>query len=561
MPPFLHPLARSPSDFDPVLPPLQGRVHVPKRRKTNLNSGFNQMVETMNHVHSHQKSNHRRNRRSINDSLPITKDRRAPTTPGSSYSSTYKTRVGSDFSLIKMKKSPSTRIAWTEEISADGSSSPFKGSKASSGNTCTPLPAWLADTFSTLTSKHPLRLLLPPGLQSSSPGPPSTIPPFEEDTNPLEESVFAFNPFDESESTLVDTRADEHPLINTSSPYLKQLTECTSIDFYADADEDKEPSFLPFTTPGPCSTISYAHDPVTPLKFHFPITYPQNSSSDDHIPSDSPVPQTYKPEEDAELDDITEEAIILDDTDAYRHPFASIFTTPGPGYYAPHPIHHESPISNPSDPPQADNGYEVDYDNLDFHWESFNRKGRDSVHEEYQESKIGGDIDACTLLNPDTVDEIGASYWKTLTQRPRITDPCPTCSTPEPRRHTSPRPFRFVPPIEEDKPPSPTAVSREMPEDYAKPPSPVRPAFSPVQGIFVSPLRDTLDEKASKVVKFPADQVQRLLTGSDFTDNINQKARLDLQEAAIFGRDGIHDQVELRSQSSVDSIESWGCIE
>ncbi|KAG6862260.1 hypothetical protein C0995_002191 [Termitomyces sp. Mi166 len=130
----------------------------PKRRRTSgLNARFDNMVRTMNATYSGPQNprQHQTRTRSSSDASHLSSG------IADAYSALHEGRIGENFTLIKTQplvdghhfadqvqqiKMPNTRLQDRAE-----NTPPVR--KA--------LPEWLCSTFSTLTAKHPLRLLLP----------------------------------------------------------------------------------------------------------------------------------------------------------------------------------------------------------------------------------------------------------------------------------------------------------------------------------------------------------------------------------------------------------------
>ncbi|KAL0956591.1 hypothetical protein HGRIS_002730 [Hohenbuehelia grisea] len=246
-----------------------------KRRRTGLNSRFDRMVEEMNvtdaSITGGRVKVHSRSRSSGSSSIG---SHEFPKTPIDAYNNLQEGRLGGSFSVIKMTRSyDASRILDDAEASPDSESSeePVLFPEVSKPG---PLPAWLADTFKTLNSKHPLRALLPTSRQHSRPRQAvnviSSIIP--ENTSKDDEPIFAFTPMsprqNEEEtrpgcslSPSSETSAISSPPSQSTGGYISTPHEpIQSVDH-----------FMPFATAGPASTISYSdYMPTEPIPLGSP---------------------------------------------------------------------------------------------------------------------------------------------------------------------------------------------------------------------------------------------------------------------------------------------------
>ncbi|KAK7472534.1 hypothetical protein VKT23_000649 [Stygiomarasmius scandens] len=368
------------------------------------------MVERMNmSYHSPSTSTSRSRRRASSAASSSVSSNGLPQTPVDSYDGLQVGALGDDFSIIKVNgKIPMVEAEEDEII-------PKKR--------CTsPLPSWLGDTFSTLNKGHPLRLLLPPSRQPQDPDPlHAQNTPCHDDSD----NVFAFHPPPPPSSPLL-----------AEPPTLQPAAEVLNSDAhqYVQISAPRVPSpslsALPFSTPGPASTIAPPSPPSSHISMLYTDFVPESALSpglqhrilhpNRHFAEPQvsyPISQATSPSHDAQHEhpDWTVPSIhsssftfaaptqlhtaILpcsnsNDTDAQGlipdqiHPEgpqsnldlesnisykSDVFTTPGPAYYSSRPVHLESPTDDPSsDPP--DPGFHVDLDTIDFQWAPFNRK-------------------------------------------------------------------------------------------------------------------------------------------------------------------------------------------
>ncbi|PCH43858.1 hypothetical protein WOLCODRAFT_164785 [Wolfiporia cocos MD-104 SS10] len=135
-----------------------------KRRKTlGLNSQFDRMMDTINNIHtssgSSARSRPRRNRAASSSSVSLG-SYDVPKTPVYIYNGLDEGRLGSDFSVLKMKPSGGLHKEYVDEEN-------IFGTKPSKKARTAPIPEWLGNTLSMLDPRHPLRVLLPSPLPRS----------------------------------------------------------------------------------------------------------------------------------------------------------------------------------------------------------------------------------------------------------------------------------------------------------------------------------------------------------------------------------------------------------
>lgn len=267
--------------------------------------------------------------------------------------------------------------------------------------------------------------------------------------------------------------------------------------------------FVPFLAPGPASTLSSAPDLThmsrllgrsdiaqRPLSTDHE-TFASMSSLEDYDQHESCLPQYaaslsdpapgYSSDEIPDYNAYYEDHLTDDSgSDPHfdqslldAHEVSNFYATPGPAFCPSRPIYFDSPTENPSDADPLDPGYKIDYDALDFRWEPFNRKGTED------------DVIAPSYNTPQhQIYKIFDEHEFTNAE----VDNLPF--TPE--RILSPGPFHFVHDIEN----SPGISAVVHTDTHEQPPvsqpktselQSTAPVFAPAPGIYISPLRDTVD--------------------------------------------------------------------
>lgn len=295
-----------------------------------------------------------------------------------------------------------------------------------------PLPAWLAHTFLALDKEHPLRSLLPKDVHESSPQTnvshrrrssqplhiTSPLPPLYEVDKV--DSVFAFGPPEQGSPMQTDTHHTSRNLETYKTKVLSPncIREDDSLEYqtsnthlgFASALGVASPcnlnsAFIPFTKPGPCSTLAPAlNQTPLPLLFNIP-PIPDAPEADDSGPTyddmnvlspsqmldDHSNPPLCAPYDgyaynmDYE-DDLMEENTYVDgmdsipssdtpgpSSDTLTNLQSSLFATPGPGYRT-DPVYFDSPAEDPSNSdPLDESEYRLDWCDISFHWKPFLR--------------------------------------------------------------------------------------------------------------------------------------------------------------------------------------------
>ncbi|KAJ7594139.1 hypothetical protein C8J56DRAFT_1121329 [Mycena floridula] len=427
-----------------------------KRRKTGLNTRFDAMVQRMNVMHHSPPKKSRK--RSLGSSSVSSYD--APETPVDAYEGLHDGRLGESFGVLKMRRPQALDDDDVDIVSVCSS-------KVST-TTTSPLPQWLSNTFSTLEKSHPLRLLLP---EDKSDGHSSA---------PIEEPTFAFwpdtEPLGPAQTTNLQAPDDIEILTNLESPFL-----------------------LPFSTPGPGSNLSMIPSspgsvspafarpssiPKTPplqansMHLSSPDTFHLSSPKPVHLPTPAQFVSIFSPEDIASYfhDEEAASDLLLSPKPTSNLP--NVFSAPGPAYHLSRPpLYFDSTTEDPSsDPVEPETGYQVNYEDIDFHWTPF-------IQNRVENNKDEG---VSTSMEEEKFEN----------------DPTPQPSNIQPAilAHIS---CPLVPPDTEEAEQSP-ASDPHLPADFeeleslpASPPpqAPGPVAFAPAPGIYLSPLKGSLDDE------------------------------------------------------------------
>ncbi|KAF8161067.1 hypothetical protein B0H34DRAFT_806439 [Crassisporium funariophilum] len=522
----------------------------------NKNARFDQMVETMSVVHTNRRS--RESRRS--GSHDATRSHRSNSSMINAYSPPEPTNVGSELSFIKM--GASVAIPAVDQDARP--SSPSSNSKAflvsGTSRTCKTLPSWLANTFMTLSKKHPLRLLLPKdttenviAAQSDDDAPAAVAGLYsylpEAQMHPSSPNLRKIQKLDEP--LFHPTTLSERPLFpqfsdtmdNANSSALSPTTflslnrgpgsllgpaaSCHTTAQVAHDDDDFLTSStgppLPFSTLGPGSLLGSTVLSNTIFSTSSPKTCssPTQYCSETHFSPDLHPLVPYAP---AYTSDYAYSAKALDRDNFYENlttdefnldlrlaepacdpVLVDIYSTPGPDYCAPRPIYFDSPSHDPmsSDPMQP--GFEIDYSDLDFRWEPFHLK-KIAVPGVVQPTAFARDMSITCNAPPPPQPETTASPVKPG-RKPSIEysgikenvahkHTSQAYASP-PMPAVSPSPFRFtLPPGGDDA----TSVNPESMEQPNKLSAPKKPLCFAVPGIYISPLRESQKTPSPKYV-------------------------------------------------------------
>ncbi|KAG6837703.1 hypothetical protein H0H93_003505 [Arthromyces matolae] len=458
------------------------------------------------------------------------------------------------------------------------------------------LPDWLRSTFSTLATKHPLRLLLP---RSPSSGERNDAHILKEDQSTVNTDstnlTFAFDPsqlipvtpqaidsLGLKEYHSEDRRRDElyHDVFNnflaSSAPTASSIDHIPTMNTVLSSTPEGGPAnlsrrqsdsiihqyrsdlglpsdvkdlgFLPFSTPGPGSTIqastktsttyqtmrpdthikdnhkSVAFQPslTSPRRNHTPLHYRNisdgSSSIDICLPPYHAAPSDPAPDY-SDSNNNTYDVLLASSPDRESRPIlrdSHNFAMPDSGFSAPQPLYFDSPTEDPSsEPDYQDPGYAIDLDTIDFRWAPFNR--HPLVEKACALSQSSADI----LFYPDEEED------------ERIVNPL--CAFNEsPASSAFPHASNTHTNISEKDPPPHAARSETLPPS--------------APGIFISPLREP-----------PKDEVIELVssrTTFDDVDFIHGRSLLHKNDSEIGDPHG----VTHGSQESCDSIQSWSDV-
>ncbi|KAK0485937.1 hypothetical protein IW261DRAFT_762180 [Armillaria novae-zelandiae] len=426
---------RSKSSFSSLYAHIQDITPAPKRRRTGLNSRFDDMMDTVNVTYcSPAGRNRTRSAGSSSNSSYI-----MPITPLDAYDTLQSGRLGRDFAILKMKRG--TVFQREEETSGIYQENPSNHRSAKT------LPDWLSDAFLSLDETHPLRLLLPSSMDQ-----PSTVmsscltdPNFDLRYHSDEESPFAFSALEADGMEVYATALSYSDGYNT----LSESSQANGLQSL---------SFTPFTKPGPTPQVSLpsplipralilspppppqqrpklsCHDTARLRSYHSPDPssrsqlfeidssdqplpaelrdnftinchspqptpavvplprhayfrdVPRSASQHSHSCLDSPYSQhILTPCSDIPITDYSSDEVEQDEApvphvclprregiDMSR--FQNIFSTPGPGYLVSRPVYFDSPAeSSGSSDPASEIKYDIECAELDFQWKPYDR--------------------------------------------------------------------------------------------------------------------------------------------------------------------------------------------
>ncbi|PBK74403.1 hypothetical protein ARMSODRAFT_1001274 [Armillaria solidipes] len=608
---------RSKSSFSSLFAHIQDITPAPKRQRTGLNSRFDRMMDTVNVTYrSPAGRNRTRSAGSSSNSSYI-----MPTTPLDAYDTLQSGRLGKDFAVIKMKqgtvfhreeedisriyqenpsnhRSTETLPSWLSEafLSLDETHPLRLLLPSSMDQSSVVMSSVLADpnrdlryhseeespfAFSALEAdgmeRHATALSYSDGsnaLPKSSqvndlhslsfipftrPGPASHVslpspfvprvltlsppPPPQQHPNPSCHDAARprsyHSPDPSSRSQLFETDSLDQPLP-------AELRDNFTINCH-------NPQPTPAMVPPPrhahfgnvprsasqhshnCLASPYSQHILTPCS-DIPIT---DYSSDEVQQDEAPVPHVCLPRREG--------------IDMSR--FQNIFSTPGPGYLVSRPVYFDSPAeSSSSSDPALEIKYDIECAELDFQWKPYDR----SRTSEPQTVCVPSDSSADHLS--DDGPEVGvteglgqhtpAGGCADNANKLTWTSSYPQTSTPR-RYDSSPGPFRFTLPPEAHQmlrplPTSPPATTEDERQILSK--EDHLPVFAPAPGIYLSPLQCSRSSSVSvtSVEDKKLSLIEKLDKLSSKTSNENPTANID-ESGDVLG-----------SQSSTDSIESWG---
>lgn len=247
------------------------------------------MIETVNVMYSGSNNSHPRRRRATSgSSSSVSYD--VPKTPVDAYNELEGGRLGEDFSVIKTR----TRGGYEHDLDALAVSHYDSNPTVMSNGQdhAEDVPEWLSDTVASLSSKHPLRHLIP----ASDPHTPSQpVEPAFEETSPGifqprrtdEEDVFAFRPPNRADHDGAIGQENEEllpePAAARTYPYIKQPSQTTLLHASTQV-MDMAPHTSVYT-----HTTTYQYDPEGTL---LPVDAPEEIY---HDALDEDLPANYVP--------------------------------------------------------------------------------------------------------------------------------------------------------------------------------------------------------------------------------------------------------------------------
>lgn len=420
------------------------------------------------------------------------------------------------------------------------------------------MPEWLSKAFLALDPQNPLRRLLPlsPETQLPSEKPIFAFSHIAHDEDPRAADKLLSKYQNSELQDWQDTYKQSHsrttlcpvPTTNHSGPNMPQPISLHSPD---NNDSFLPPNIdiltLPFSTPGPSSTISLdqfhgtsrttivedsinstegdADEFWNPLSMpepliqpssngsilHAPVTTRPHSSSIVFDPETGLVPASPSPlllYEDATTDSSDSDHLPLA---TKMHKLTSVthlpqlhlknqFSTPGPGCYVPlsRPVYFESPTEDPSDsdPLAPPEGYEVD--EVDFRWEPFIRKNEsNAAYGNERRDEWGSTMDFNTRKSAEETMTIG---FKVRQDTPEPTNEAQASMTHFSRSRLSPveYPVSLTPDRgQREEPSTPEPKKDEAP-------------FAPAPGIFISPLNNQIELPRLQVTEVFMSPEQRI---------------------------------------------------
>ncbi|KAH7888833.1 hypothetical protein F5I97DRAFT_2005311 [Phlebopus sp. FC_14] len=496
-----------------------------KRRKLGLNIRFDRMIEKVNLAHSFRASSsttsRRRTRSSGNSSVSSYE---VPKTPVDAHDEISQGRLGRQFSVLKMNKSMDTSWAAKKHfLSGHDSDEPISDVAISSSvkRRNGPLPDWLAETFSTLDSEHPLRCLLSPSRTKAEltsqvaverSGHEGQIFAFSIDGTQQTRDVFVAN------QKVLPPSVQESAALSISDG---DATLCYSECRIPQAVE-KTPDLLPFSAPGcfapkrklvdtpprgGCFAVPDARH-LSGTREAFTVTYDAGivyASASLDLPTFCASrpggihehrlvphsPSCSDPRENSSL-------LGIEPEPPFDQGPVNVYTTPGPNFAHSRPVYFDSPTENPSfsNPIQPD-AYELDLQGIDFRWQPFLRSNKgegnarkcsDSDSEVQFFAPVAARAPSVGAGN-NMLITAGFRGTSTTVEDQEITPTFPTKDPDESYLGFSPEATQennLAPDIGATIPGMhPPPVSSEARKTEV--------AFAPAPGIFVSPLCDRLD--------------------------------------------------------------------
>ncbi|KIM78894.1 hypothetical protein PILCRDRAFT_824013 [Piloderma croceum F 1598] len=532
-----------------------------KRHKTmGLNARFDRMLERVDlTLQDHQpassttaSSRQGRARARSAGSSSVSSGYDVPKTPVDAYDGLEDGRLGDTFSVIKMKSAirGKTGTYYRADEGYDGNSDIQVDSDQIIIAHKEPLPDWLAITFSKLDPQNPLRRLVS-----------SSTQPLPEVELSHEEPIFAFshithdqntsavdndsltyqeprdsalqdwqelNPMDQQSHTnfLLPALSSPDLITNYSAPRMLQPIALPGSDIDLLPLTDIEHIPLPFSTPGPGSTVSLApsHNNSRPTVSAQAVNLVDQAKSDvwpvfampgplthlsmDRIASPAFV-STHSPHsiavccqpnsEPAEVPASPSSYLLGEDfannsfssdlpplpVNIHELPSSTQllsiknpFSMPGPRFHEMHsrPIYFDSPTEDPSDsdPLAPPEGYE-----LDFRWEPFMQIGNAGKTPDEWDSSV--DSDQENVENPIA----GCFKVRKDTPEPEMTEDQASMMDSDYDRYPVTARHGHFPPYPQGSEDDGKANPSVTPE-----PTKIETTFAPAPGIFISPLRN-----------------------------------------------------------------------
>ena len=323
-------------------------------------------------------------------------------------------------------------------------------------------------------------------------------------------------PYDTSESTdnglppQTETTAQSIDVSATGPSFFSDLLEPTGIQaqklehlalpqtiLVSDDDQENWLEPLPFSTPGPGSLLgsSVASNNID-LSLHIPQKnlFTASYANDAYIGSDPPSNRSHTPVYSSDFlpSDPCIEEFTADEVGSSWKPsmpeednqslFSNIYSTSGPHYCAPQPVHFDSPLEDPVSSDHLQPGYEIDYDTIDFHWKPFDRKNlvvSDRLQKPIYASRPVHSIGASDTSECEHAVKLVNTETNTL-------NPCIFPGPASPLLLISPTPFRFLVPTENDA--SSSVPNSQDQNAIQNPSTPKKSSYFEVPGIYISPL-------------------------------------------------------------------------
>jgi hypothetical protein len=406
-----------------------------------------------------------------------------------------------------------------------------------------------------LSRKHPLRLLLPPDLaevsvleantEDKQMGPKQsapTVPSTADDIFSFEVPGSVSNDRDasaSSENTVFDQFLPLEIRINDKTPAYMNIpgpvlrsqhvpfSEAYLDGTNAACNDFPLPDFasqpLPFSRPGPGSLLSSAAETDTTATRLAPVcSSPTIYASDSYTEKNSNLAEKPTADFYSDTDNFIEfQECHTDNTEDSDNSiplsphlecnplFSNIFATPGPGYCPPLALHFDFPTEDPlSSGPSSSPGYQISYDDIDFQWRAFDR-GKLTVPSmpNHAAFAFGASNRQAVITTDDQMDTDNVRTEKFEMQRlqsPVFKNLPPSSPVPP----ATPCPFRFVAPLGTgtDLQPQKFSIVPGIQEQEQHPATPIKPAFAPMPGIYISPLHPSPEQRLSPKSKERSNQ-------------------------------------------------------